>query len=325
MSTHENDELGELLTQELHRRTDGLHGTPLGFDDVRGKATSIRRRRRVATVLAAAAAVAVIVPTAILATNGPKADGPPIATQTPSVTTPSASPTSTPTMGADPHALDVSDLPTGAPPAAHVLGDKDIALAQTSEAEVRMTKDGTISVEAARPDVRSVHQPRTASSATRPATAVAWATDDGQVMAWADGETEPFVLSETGLGDVRRGRGHRVPTAPGRRTSARSSSPATTPTPTRLRSSPSPAPALRGEVDPYGRLLSVRDATDDGRVLGLTEIDELAPSSCSAVLHRLRRARHPCGGPASTLSTRSPRTATTCSPATPSTTASATA
>ena len=29
------------------------------------------------------------------------------------------------------------------------------------------------------------------------ATAVAWATDEGEVMAWADGESEPFVVSET--------------------------------------------------------------------------------------------------------------------------------
>ena len=116
------------------------------------------------------------------------------------------------------------------------------------------------------------------------ATAVAWATDEGEVMAWADGESEPFVLSETRASTTCASARSRAPTAPGRRTSARSSSRATTWTPTAPRSSPSRSTGERGEVDPDGLLLSVRDATDDGRVLGLTEIDELEPSSCSAVL-----------------------------------------
>ena len=123
MSTHENDELASCCTQELHRRTDGLHGTPLGFDDVRGAATSIRRRRRVATGLAAvAAAVAVIVPTAMLATHGSNADGPPIAHPVAPVSdTNTPSPSSTPTMGADPHALDVTRPADGRSAAAHRL------------------------------------------------------------------------------------------------------------------------------------------------------------------------------------------------------------
>ncbi len=81
-----DDDLGARLTREMHRRTDGLHDAPLAFDDVRGRATSIRRRRQLATGLGVAAAVAVIVPTAMFATKGTDGDGNlPPATSSPTV------------------------------------------------------------------------------------------------------------------------------------------------------------------------------------------------------------------------------------------------
>ncbi len=121
-----------------------MSSTPLAFDDVRGKATSIRRRRRLATGLGVAAAVAVIVPTAMFATSGNDSSPQP-ASQTPTVVdTNTPSPSSTPTMGADPHALDVTDLPTGAPPAVPLVTDGDYAVAQTGEATVRWTPDGVV-------------------------------------------------------------------------------------------------------------------------------------------------------------------------------------
>ena len=83
-------DLDNELSQALRRRAESMHGTPLAFDDVRGKATSIRRRRRVASGLAVAAAVAVIVPTALIASKGSNSDGPLPATQPPTVVTDTA-------------------------------------------------------------------------------------------------------------------------------------------------------------------------------------------------------------------------------------------
>ena len=63
------EDLDDQLNRTLREHADGVHGAPLAFDDVRGRATSIRRRRRLAGGLGVAAAIAVIVPTAMFATN----------------------------------------------------------------------------------------------------------------------------------------------------------------------------------------------------------------------------------------------------------------
>ena len=49
-------------------------------------------------------------------------------------------------MGSDPHGLDVSDLPTGAPPAVPLVTEGDQAAARTAEADVRWTPDGVLVV-----------------------------------------------------------------------------------------------------------------------------------------------------------------------------------
>lgn len=68
----------ETLERELARRAEDVHGAPLSFADVRGKAVSIRRRRRasVAGAVAAVVALVVIVPTALTGGNGPGEDAP---------------------------------------------------------------------------------------------------------------------------------------------------------------------------------------------------------------------------------------------------------
>ena len=71
MSDLDND----LRRRTLQQHAENLSATPLAFDDVRGKATSIRRRRQLATGLGVAAAIAVIVPTAMFATRGTSSDG----------------------------------------------------------------------------------------------------------------------------------------------------------------------------------------------------------------------------------------------------------
>ncbi|NYD40761.1 WD40 repeat domain-containing protein [Nocardioides panaciterrulae] len=57
----------ETFVRELERHAEHIHGAPLSFEDVRGKARSIRRRRRAAAVgaLAAAVAVVAVVPAAL--------------------------------------------------------------------------------------------------------------------------------------------------------------------------------------------------------------------------------------------------------------------
>ena len=92
-------DLDDELSRTLHRHAENVSGTPLAFDDVRGQATSIRRRRRLATGLGVAAAIAVIVPTAMFATNGNDSSPQP-ASQTPTVIdTNTPSPSSTPDDG----------------------------------------------------------------------------------------------------------------------------------------------------------------------------------------------------------------------------------
>lgn len=71
----------EIFVRELERRAEreygGVHGAPLTFDDVRGKAHSIRRRRRTAAAgaVAAAVAVAILVPT-VLTGGTPRSEHP---------------------------------------------------------------------------------------------------------------------------------------------------------------------------------------------------------------------------------------------------------
>ena len=95
-------DLDDQLNRTLREHADGVHGAPLAFDDVRGRATSIRRRRRLASGLGVAAAIAVIVPTAMFATKGNDSSPQP-ATALPTVTdTNTPSPTSTPVDGLRP-------------------------------------------------------------------------------------------------------------------------------------------------------------------------------------------------------------------------------
>jgi hypothetical protein len=284
----DDDDLGARLTQELHRRADVLSDVPadapLAFRDVRGRATTIRRRRTLATGLGVAAAIAVILPTAIFAGRGlDRGQEPPPASQsaTESATDgASPSPTSTPVMGPRPHALDVRDLPTGAPPAVPLVTGSDSAMAQTGEAHVRWTSDGIV-VEAGG---RTFGPYPSSHGLVRndAATAVAWTTDDGDVMVWADGAGEPFTLASLGAADVRIGA---LTGTDCRRDPASDCTYYVSRWPTG--SDQPEAVAINGDgvtgnVDPDRTILSVRDATDSGRVLGLTEVRD--DGTCSAVL-----------------------------------------
>ena len=280
------NDLDDQLNRTLHEHADGVHGAPLAFDDVRGKALSIRRRRRLASGLGVAAAVAVIVPTAMFATQGNDSSPQP-ATALPTATdtnTPSASssPTSTPTMGSDPHALDITNLPTGAPPAVPLTTHGGQAAARTGEAVVRWTPEGVVVEAGGRtfgPYLTSYGLAVNAAG-----TAIAWSTDEGDVMVWADGGEEPFTIANFGQSypqvaavtgtDCLRGKAsdcsyfvsHSNPET-GEQESVRIS-----------------GDGVLADVDPERSILAVRDATDSGLVLGITKFDDMRPGTCSVVL-----------------------------------------
>ena len=280
------NDLDHELSQALRRRAESMHGTPLAFDDVRGKATSIRRRRRVASGLAVAAAVAVIVPVAVFTSKSVDSDGPLPATQPPTAVTDTAdpSPTSTPVMGADPHALDVRGWPTGAPPRVGMVTDGAFAVTHTGEATVRWTVDGIV-VEAGG---RSFGPYASSHGLVRndAGTAVAWTTDEGDVMAWADGTSEPFTLANFGATDVRIGAVTGTDCQHSRASDCTyyvSHWPAGSDQPEAVAIT---GDGGIGDVDPERTLVTVRDASDDGRVLGLTEVRD--DGTCSAVLDPAR-------------------------------------
>ena len=108
-----------------------------------------RRRRRLASGLrrVAAAAIAVMVPTAMFATNGndscsPGRRPPPCATVAdPNTASSRATP---PVIHGARAALDVTGLPTGAPPAVPLVADGGQAAARTGEAVVRGTPGGVV-------------------------------------------------------------------------------------------------------------------------------------------------------------------------------------
>lgn len=268
------NDLDRDLSRVFTEHADALGPGPLTFDDVRGRATSIRRRRRVAGGLAVAAAVAVIVPTALIASKSANSDGPLPATNDPTATDtadPTTAATPAPVQGR-PHALDVSDLPTGAPPGITILyrtGDDMFARATTGEAEVRWGADGVlVNVGATRfgPYPSSSGIARNAAG-----TAVAWATDEGEVMIWEDGTPEPTSLGTAGLMGVQV----EALTGDGRVYVRGNEADGTPASLVVSRDGTEP-------VDAGDQIIQVRDADENGRVLGSTEITD--SGSCSSVL-----------------------------------------
>ena len=289
-SSGEHDELGTELTRELHRRTDTMigarPGAPLSFDDVRAKATTIRRRRRVATGLGVAAAIAVIVPTAIFATRGgPSTVQPasPLPTAgTPSPDSPTPTSTSTPVMGDKPHVLDVRGLPTGAPPAIPwlVSGDQSplpSSFVEVSGATVRSLPQGVEVLANGRtfgpypsdsPVARNIQ-----------GTIAGWVTTDGDLMVWQVGQSQPLTIGHTDLAGTQLEAitGNDCTTGDCKLWIRGSTLP----------SGDQESQAIDGNgtvtlADHDGRIIAVRDADESGRVLGSTEIGD--GTSCSALL-----------------------------------------
>lgn len=80
MNTQNHDDLERLLGLELHDRAGGVHGTPLGLADVKGRAGRIRRNRRIAGGVVAAAVFALAVPVGLNVADSVRPDSsPPVA------------------------------------------------------------------------------------------------------------------------------------------------------------------------------------------------------------------------------------------------------
>jgi hypothetical protein len=280
------NDLDNELGRTMRRHAENLSAAPLAFDDVRGKATSIRRRRQLATGIGALAAVAVIVPTAMFASQNLTADNEidPGDTATPTVTDSNGTEGPGPTMGADSGALDVAGLPTGAEPGVGLL-TSGMAVFETGEATVRLDRDGEAIVVTVETDAETFgpYASSTGLTQNQAATTVAWATDDGAVMAWADGESEPFVIARPDSASLR------VAAVTGTDCTRQASDCTFYVSGYDMATGTSEVFTLTssgevGAADPDGLLISVRDATDDGRIAGYTEINELEATSCSAVL-----------------------------------------
>jgi hypothetical protein len=211
-----NDDLTTSLTRELHERADAVHGSSLALADVTGRARSIRRRRTAAAVAGVAAAVALIVPTAALAGrhDGHRTEPAPI-TQGTTTATPDPEPPA-------PGVLDVSDLPTGAPPQMDyvykgVLHFADGGVGQVNTrytpyrfveladgARVWQTADnGNTYIEIQDTD-GTFHDPIPSSwglSVNRQHSIAAWLTPTGQVTIWEGWASEPRPFGDPLPGD----------------------------------------------------------------------------------------------------------------------------
>jgi len=98
MNNDHTDPWESEMSREFDKRVRDLHEAPLTFDNVKGKAMTIRRNRRIAVAGGILAAAAVIVPVAILAGNGVGDSGEiPAATNSPSPTQATDSNDPTPT------------------------------------------------------------------------------------------------------------------------------------------------------------------------------------------------------------------------------------
>ena len=220
-----DDDLTTDLGRELHGRSDAMHGSSLALTDVKLKARSIRRRRAATAVGGAVAAVALIVPTAALASHqGHRTSPIPPATQS---VTPTPSPTASEGQQPPPGVLDVSDLPTGAPPAMDYVYKGALHFADGGTGEVRTrytpnqlvelvdgarvwqtTHQGTPYIEIQDTD-GTFHDPVPSGwglSVNRPHSIVAWLTTSGQVMIWEGWASEPRPLGDPVPGsDLRLG------------------------------------------------------------------------------------------------------------------------
>jgi hypothetical protein len=113
MNNDHTDPWESEMSREFDRRVRDLHEAPLTFENVKGKAMTIRRNRRIAVAGGVLAAAAVIVPVAVFAGDGlgRTDDRQDFATNSPS-----------PTQATDPNDPTPTEAPVGTPGAGYLEG-----------------------------------------------------------------------------------------------------------------------------------------------------------------------------------------------------------
>ena len=197
-----NDENGKdpwetEMSREFDQRVRDLHEAPLSFENVRGKAMTIRRNRRIAVAGGILAAAAVVVPVGIIAGNGfGNADDarPDFASNSPTPT--QATDPNAPTRGPEPGTLAVPYL---AGSTWHRVDGSTVKLFDTYTAGVQLgdqliatsNTDGGLSIDVVEPDgtVADSFAALSYPVANADHTTVAYIAPDGSLQTrWADGE-----------------------------------------------------------------------------------------------------------------------------------------
>lgn len=274
-------DLEERLSASLHARAAALHDAPLTLDGVRRRAGSIRRRRRLAAGAGLAAAVALLVPVGILAT-GPVDRGQEL---------PPASPAPSPVPLPEPVPLDAgapqgspAKVPWGEGTTLHLPGGGavttdvpygDVHVVEGRVFATRTTEEGSRFLDELDADGDALTSvPFSGELVTNDdGTALAYRTGDSFGVLTRDGVLRSAPLpGDAGLvaltGDATCSDGCAVWFSGGS--------------------------GSLGRVDLDGvrtepvEALALRDVHDDRLVSALTEVDDLEPGSCSAVVEEGR-------------------------------------
>jgi hypothetical protein len=175
----------ETFERELARHADGVHGAPLSFEDVRGKARSIRRRRRAAVTggVAAAVVLAVIVPSVLTGGQGKSSRAPEPAPPVPG------------------HTAVLHDGQVELPDGTTV----DLGVDNQDVQQMGLLTDGRIVLAMSQPYGVRVYSPDGSTHVDEPAAynvitmsprddAVAWVGDDNTARVLESGSSEPATL-----------------------------------------------------------------------------------------------------------------------------------
>jgi hypothetical protein len=172
------------FTEALTRRADAVHGAPLTFEDVRGRAHRIRRRRAgAAAVVAAVVAAVIVLPLALTGGTDRSAPDP--------------APDPSPSLSVVPGASVLHDGVLTLPDGSTVPLDVDNADVE----QVGVLTDGRVVVASSRPYAVLVFSPQGRLESEYPvaANAITMSADD-RLVAWVD-ETFRIAVLESGVAE----------------------------------------------------------------------------------------------------------------------------